>query len=136
MAIAFQSFGGHTWTTTDIDGTGANFMYSKHLLAFSGNYATGGDTLDFTAVAGLIPSGRVPLGMSIECLGTAAVPSLAAAGGFYQPIVAAVAALNTYLLKVFKNTAGSVAEYNAGAYGTDVLGDVVILSVTWRKLLA
>ena len=135
MAIAFQDFGGKAWQTREIDGSGMNFVYTYALLAFSGNYSTGGDTLDFTAIAGLVPSGRVPLTMDVEVMGTAAVPSLAAAGGFYQPIVAATAALATYKLKIFANSAGSVTEYSAGAYGTDVLGDVVILRTTWRKYL-
>jgi hypothetical protein len=135
MAISIQGFGGggKTWALDDLDGAGMNFVYTVHQLVFSGNYATGGDTLDFTAIMGNIPSHRVPLTIGIEALGTAAVPSLTAAGGFYQPIVAAVAAPSTYKLKIFGNTAGSVAEYSAGAYGTDVLGDIVIMRVLWRK---
>lgn len=135
MSIAINGLDGNPYTTKDLDGSANNFLTTRHKLAFSGSYPTGGDTLDFTTVAGLIPSGSVPLSITQSEQGTAAVPSLSAAGGFYQVVQAATPALATYKLKVFKNTAGSIAEYSAGAYATDVTTDQVFLEVTWRKLL-
>ncbi len=135
MAIAILGLDGNPFTTRDVDGSPNNFIYTSMLLAFSGNYATGGDTLNLTAVAGLIPSSKAPLALSISVQGTAAVPSLSAAGGFYAIVQAAVAALATYKLKLFSNNgSGAISEYSAGAYGTDVLGDVVVLQCQWRKL--
>lgn len=135
MAIKILGVDGNPLTTRDIDGTGANFVNTKMLLQFSGSYVSGGDTLDLSTVSGLIPSGSVPVLVEATPMGTAAVPSLSAAGGLYQVIQAASAALSTYLLKIFANSAGSTTEYSAGAYGTDVLGDIVILQTTWRKLI-
>lgn len=134
MAIAINGVDGNPFTTRDVDASPNNFVFSTHLLTFSGNYATGGDTLNLTTIAGLIPSAKLPIALAISDQGTAATPSLSAAGGFYTVLQAAVPALANYLLKVFKNTAGSIAEYGAGAYGADVLTDVVFLQLQWRKL--
>ena len=81
MAIAIVGTDGNPFTTRDIDGIGANFVTTRSQLVFSGSYATGGDKLDLTAISGLIPSGSVPVQMFCFPFGTAAVPSLAAAGG-------------------------------------------------------
>jgi hypothetical protein len=136
MAIAINGVDGNPFTTRDIDASGNNFVWSTYLLTFSGNYATGGDTLNFTTIAGLIPTSKLPISICEQTQGTAATPSLSAAGGFYQVIQNAVPTFANYLLKVFKNTAGAIAEYGAGAYGADVLTDVVLLQVQWRKLIA
>lgn len=125
---------GNPYTTRDVDGTGANYVYTRMKLQFSGNYPTGGDTLDLSSVASLIPAGAVPILAKASPMGTSAVPSLSAAGGLYQVIQNAAPTLANYLLKIFANSAGSTTEYSAGAYGTDVLGDIVILECTWRKL--
>jgi hypothetical protein len=136
MSLAIVGLDGNPWTQRDLDGSGSNIIVSKHKLTFTSNYVTGGDTLDLSAIASLIPSGALPLTVVITEQGTAAVPSLSAAGGFYELIQAAVPALNNYKIKVFKNTAGSVAEYSAGAYGTDVTTDNVFLEISWRKMLS
>lgn len=141
--IVLAGMDGNPWTTRDLDASGNNFVTTRAKVIFSGNYTTGGDTLDLTNgngangtnVAGLVPSASLPLAVTESYQGTAAVPSLSAAGGFYEIIQAAAPALNNYKLKVFKNSAGSIAEYNNGAYGTDVTTDVVELEITWRKLL-
>lgn len=135
MSIAINGVDGAPFTTRDVDASANNFVYSTYLLGFSGNYATGGDTLNFTTVAGLIPTSKLPISIAEQPQGLAATPSLSAAGGFYQVIQNAVPTLANYLLKVFKNTAGSITEYGAGAYAADVLTDVVLLQVQWRKLI-
>lgn len=134
MSLALLGLDGNPFTTRDIDASANNFVYTSMLVQPSGNYSTGGDTLPLSTIAGLIPSAKLPLAMIDSVQGTAAVPSLSAAGGYYQIIQNAVPSLTNYLLKIYKNSAGSLAEYSAGAYGTDVLGDVIVLQAQWRKL--
>ena len=40
----------------NVDSSANNFVYAVAALTFSGNYATGGDTLDFTQIANVLPS--------------------------------------------------------------------------------
>jgi hypothetical protein len=53
MAIAI------TILPSNEDGSGSNLFYAIGTLAFSGNYPTGGDTLDFTTVADKLPSTQI-----------------------------------------------------------------------------
>lgn len=133
MSVSINGVDGNPWTTKDMDATADNFVTTRHKLTFTGNYSTGGDTLDLSTVASLVPTNGVPLAVTVTEQGGAAVPSLSAAGGFYAVVQNAAPTLKNYLLKIFKNTAGSVAEYGAGAYATDVTTDQVFLEVTWRK---
>ncbi len=135
MSIAVNGADGNPFGTRDVDGSASNYAYSTHRLVFSGSYSTGGDPLDLSSVATLVPTALLPISITVTEQGTAATPSLSAAGGFYAVVQAAVPTLKNFLLKVFKNTGGSVAEYGAGAYTADVLTDVVILSIQWRKLI-
>jgi len=132
MSISILGVDGNPWTTRDMDASSNNVITTYHKLGFSGNYVSGGDTLDFTSIAGLVPSGALPVSIFVDGLGGGT--TLSGAGGFYGPV--AGAALNNAKLKIFKNTAGSTAEYSAGAYGADVTGDSVTMQVTWRKLLS
>ena len=43
----------------NVDGSGNNFVYAIGTLTFSGNYTTGGDTMDFTTVADKLGSDQV-----------------------------------------------------------------------------
>jgi hypothetical protein len=43
----------------NVDSSANNFVYAIATLAFSGNYPTGGDTLDFTTVADKLPSTQI-----------------------------------------------------------------------------
>ncbi len=43
----------------NVDSSASNFVYAIGTLAFSGNYPTGGDTLDFTQVADKLPSTQI-----------------------------------------------------------------------------
>lgn len=139
MAIQLVGLDGNPWTSKDMDATGDNYITQRVKVLFSGNYTTGGDTLNLTPIvppmAGPRPdTGTVlPLEVIEAAKGSPTVPSLSAAGGFYAAVEAAAPTLANYLLKVFKNSAGSVAEYNQGAYGTDVTTDGLILELTWRK---
>ena len=48
-----------TLLPSNVDGSGSNLFYAIGTLAFSGNYTTGGDTLDFTTVADKLPSTQI-----------------------------------------------------------------------------
>jgi hypothetical protein len=41
-----------TLNPSNVDGSASNFVYAIATLTFSGNYVVGGDTLDFTQIAG------------------------------------------------------------------------------------
>src|SRR5258706_8096226 len=43
----------------NVDSSANNFVYAIATLAFSGNYPTGGDTIDFTTVADKLPSTQI-----------------------------------------------------------------------------
>ena len=141
MALSLVGTDGNPWVASkDEDASGNNFITQRLKVVPSGNYTTGGDTLNLSTVvppgAGPIPGTNTVLPISVTTTeqGTAATPSLSAAGGFYAIIQAAAPTLSNFLLKIFKNSAGSVAEYNNGAYGQDVLTDAIFLEVTWRKM--
>ncbi|MGC1483344.1 MAG: hypothetical protein WA789_06080 [Candidatus Acidiferrum sp.] len=102
------------------DGSGSNLFYAIGTLAFSGNYPTGGDTLDFSKVADKMPSAQI-----IQVI----VDSQNGNSGYYVPVQGT--ALNNWKLKAFT---GGGAELSAGAYPGSVTGDVVQLTVTARKL--
>ena len=105
----------------NIDGSGSNFFYALGMLAFSGNYTTGGDTLDFTTVADKLPSTQIIQAFADSQNGNA---------GYYVAVQGT--ALNNWKLKAFT---GGGAEIGAGAYPASVTSDVVQLTITARKLL-
>ncbi|HWY05692.1 MAG TPA: hypothetical protein VNY24_02465 [Candidatus Acidoferrales bacterium] len=101
----------------NVDSSASNFVYAVATLAFSGNYPTGGDTLDFTQIANVLPSDTIVQVFAESQNGNS---------GYYVPIQGT--ALNNWKLKAF---AGGGLELAAGAYPADV----VQLSITMRKLL-
>jgi hypothetical protein len=103
------------------DGSGTNLYYAVGTLTFSGNYTTGGDTIDFTTVADKLPSTQIIQASAESQNGNA---------GYYVPV--ASTALNTWKLKCFT---GGGAEISSGAYPSSVTTDVVQLTITARKLL-
>jgi hypothetical protein len=105
----------------NVDSSASNFVYAVATLTFSGNYATGGDTLDFTQVANVLPS---------DTIVQAFAESQNGSSGYYIPVQGT--ALNNWKLKAF--VAGGT-EVAAGAYPVGVTGDIVQLSITARKLL-
>ena len=104
----------------NVDSSASNFVYAVATLTFTGNYPTGGDTLDFTQVANQLPSTMVQ----------AIAESQNGNSGYYVPIQGT--ALNNWKLKAF---VGGGTEITAGAYPGTVTGDIVQLSITARKLL-
>jgi len=105
---------------TNVDGSGSNFFYAIGTLTFSGNYVTGGDTLDFTQVADKLSSSQIIQAFAESQNGNS---------GYYVPI--AGTALNNWKLKAFS---GGGTEVTAGAYPASVTTDVVQLTITARKL--
>jgi hypothetical protein len=105
----------------NVDSSASNFVYAIGTLTFSGNYPTGGDTLDFTQVADKLPSTQIVQAFAESQNGNS---------GYYVAI--AGSALNNWKLKAFN---GGGAEISAGAYPASVTSDVVQLAITARKLL-
>ena len=105
----------------NVDSSASNFVYAIATLAFTGNYPTGGDTVDFTQVADKLPSTQVVQAFAESQNGNS---------GYYVAI--AGSALNNWKLKAFN---GGGTELTAGAYPASVTSDVVQLSITARKLL-
>jgi len=103
------------------DGSGCNLFYAIGALTFSGNYPTGGDTLDFTTVADKLPSDQLIQVFADSQNGNA---------GYYVPVQGS--ALNNWKLKAFS---GGGTELSAGAYPASVTSDIVQLTITARKLL-
>ena len=105
----------------NVDSSANNFVYAVATLTFSGNYATSGDTLDFTQVADKLPSDTIVQVFAESQNGNS---------GYYIPVQGP--ALNNWKLKAFL---GGGTEVTAGAYPASVTTDVVQLSITARKLL-
>ena len=106
---------------TNVDSSASNFVYAIATLTFSGNYVTGGDTLDFTQVADKLPSTQIIQAFAESQSGNA---------GYYVAVTGS--AMNNWKLKCFS---GSGTEITAGAYPASVTTDVVQLAVTARKLI-
>jgi hypothetical protein len=109
-----------TLLPSNADGCGTNLFYAIASLTFSGNYPTGGDTLDFTTVADRLPSTQILQVCAESQNGNA---------GYYVPVQGT--ALNNWKLKAF--TSGGT-ELTAGAYPSTVTSDIVQLSITTVKL--
>jgi hypothetical protein len=107
--------------SNNCDGSGSNLFYAIGTLTFSGNYPTGGDTLDFTTVADKLPSDQLIQVFADSQNGNS---------GYYVPVQGS--ALNNWKLKAFS---GGGTELSAGAYPSTVTSDVVQLTITARKLL-
>jgi hypothetical protein len=105
----------------NVDSSASNFVYAIATLTFSGNYPTGGDTIDFTTVADKLPSTTVIQAFAESQNGNS---------GYY--IAVQGSALNNWKLKAFN---GGGTEITAGAYPASVTTDIVQLSITARKLL-
>lgn len=116
MAIAISLL------SNNVDSSASNFVYAIATLTFTGNYPTGGDTLDFTAVADKLPSTSV----------VQAFAESQAGNGLNFYVAVAGTSLNNWKLKSFI-PAGT--EITSGAYPGTVTGDVVQLTITARKLL-
>ena len=109
-----------TLLPNNTDGSGSNLFYAIGTLAFSGNYPTGGDTIDFTTVADKLPSTQIIQVFADSQNGNP---------GYYVPVQGS--ALNNWKLKAFT---GGGTEITAGAYPTSITTDIVQVTITARKL--
>jgi hypothetical protein len=109
-------------TINDTDG-GAQNLYVFGTLTASGNYATGGDTLDFTTVASQLGASQAPIQLWVG----------GSTGDAYSFIRAATPTLANGKLKV--NTASNT-ELAAGAYPARITGDTnLVFEAVFQKLL-
>ena len=107
-------------SSLNVDSSANNLVYAIATLAFSGNYPTGGDTVDFTTIADKLPSTQIIQAFAESQNGNS---------GYYVAI--AGSALNNWKLKAFT---GGGTEVAAGAYPASVATDIVQITVTARKL--
>jgi len=110
-----------TLLPNNVDSSASNFIYAVATLTFSGNYATGGDTLDFTQITNQLASDTIVQVFAESQNGNS---------GYYIPVQGT--SLNAWKLKAFL---GGGTEVTAGAYPGSITGDIVQLSITARKLL-
>jgi hypothetical protein len=101
----------------NVDGSASNFVYAIATLTFSGNYVSGGDTLDFTQIADKLGGATVVQAFAESQNGNS---------GYYVPIQGT--ALNNWKLKAF---VGGGTELSPTGYPADV----VQLTITGRKLV-
>jgi hypothetical protein len=105
---------------TDIDAVATN-IYVFGTLTASGNYSTGGDTLDFTTVASQLSASQAPVQIWIG----------GSTGDAYSWIKGA--ALNNQKVKI--NTASNT-ELASGAYPARITGDTTIqFEALFNKLI-
>lgn len=117
-----------TLTSNNVDASANNFIYAIATLSFSGSYSLGGDTLDFSTVASVVPSDLPPINVIADSNGGSG--TFGFSGGYFQ--VVAGTALNNWKIKFIQ--AGG-AELGAGAYPSTVTTDSIFLNITYRKLL-
>jgi hypothetical protein len=124
MSIQILGADGNNLTSRDVDGSASNFIYVNGQLKFSGNYPSGGDTLDWTTVPDKLAASQcINLSIASQTL-----------GNNYIPIGGPATALNSW--KVICQTPGTFnSQLSAGAYPAGITGDTVTFSATFRKLL-
>jgi len=124
MAIAILGTDGNALGTRDIDSSASNFIYVNGQIKFSGNYVSGGDTLDWTTVSDRLASTNcISLSLSSQTL-----------GNNYVPLGGPSTALNGW--KIVVQTPGTFnTQLSAGAYPAGITGDTVIFTACFRKLL-
>jgi len=109
-------------TVTDVDAAADN-IYVFGTLAASGSYSSGGDTLDFTAIANQVAASQAPVQVWVG----------GSTGDAYSFIRAGSPTLANGKLKV--NTASNT-ELAAGAYPARITGDANIqFEAVFSKLL-
>src|SRR6266852_3794634 len=101
---------------SDIDNSGKS-LYLTVILTFSGSYATGGDTVDFTTVIGKTYLGRVFVAAKSPLYGYAAGTS-----GHSYGLIPGTTMANGKI----KISTASGTELGAGAYPAAITGDANI----------
>lgn len=129
MSIAVNGTDGNPMTTRDVDATGANFVTTYSVLTPSSSYVTGGDTVDLTPVASLVP-GLTLLEVDVIGQGNTAGTSWTAIGNYYAMVQGAT--LNAWKLQCWVAAGTQLA---AGAYPATVTNDKILVKTVWRKLI-
>lgn len=113
-------------TVLDIDNSGKS-IYATFLVTLSGNYSTGGDTIDFTTVIGKGYLGRVFVAGKPPLYGWATCST----GASMALILGTTLANNKLKINTASNT-----ELAAGAYAAQFTGDTsIFLGATFDQLL-
>jgi hypothetical protein len=119
MAIAIS--------VTNVDATGVT-TWMTGTLVFSGNYVTGGDTLDWTgameavgASGQVVASGSGPQQVMID--------SQNGNAGYYVPVQGS--GINNWKVKCFT---GGGTEVSAGAYPGSITADAVAFQAQFKRL--
>jgi hypothetical protein len=133
MSVKVNGFDNNPFDQRSIISGFARVITTLCRLALTGNYVTGGDTLDWTngGVNTAVPPGQSfqttgPIRTEIGNISVAA--GVIGLGGNYVCIPGT--AVTNWLLKVFK-TAGS--EYGATAYLADALTDTILVRADWAR---
>jgi len=133
MTVKLYGWDGNPFDQNSID-VGNRFIKTIVKAVLSGNYTTGGDTLDWTNGGGTpaLPT-TVPQAQNrgiVRVVENDSGPTggILANGGQYAPIPGTL--LTNWLLKIFA-TAG--AQYANGAYGADATTDTLIMEVWWAR---
>lgn len=135
---------GNPFDQRSIEPNNGRFMRSLVRIVPSGNYVAGGDTLDLTNGGGTPSTPNVVPSLATAGLGDIILnplattnASLAATNGTYQVLLPAGAVIP--LLQAFYATmkikiyVGAGTEYVAGAYGADVLADIIQAELYWAR---
>lgn len=142
MTITVLGMDGNPFDQQSIEASGARFLRCYNQFKLSGNYVTGGDTLDFTNGGGTLAA---PVAVPVNTRGLVSLDlrpwsklttSFAAADGQYfvlaplGVIPVPLANVNALKLKLMLDVA---TEYTAGAYGADALGDIIVAECIWAR---
>jgi hypothetical protein len=103
----------------DVDATGKQ-VYVAGVIAATGSYTTGGDTLDLSNQS-FIPSAQLPKQVSI----------FTQTGQVFNYAFIRGAALNNGKVKIY---AAGGSELAAGAYPAGITGDIIAFSAVYPKL--
>lgn len=131
MPISVLGVDGNPWTIRDMDASSNNVITTYHKLGFSGSYTTAvnGDTLDLTAVAGLVPSGSLPMQIAETLNG--GVGSFTNGGGYLE--IAPGNALNNNKVKFFAAGGAEIGTQTYAAALINLPAENIGLTITWRK---
>lgn len=127
--ITVKGFDGNPFDQNSIDGVAARFVKTLCRLVLSGNYTTGGDTLDLSnggVSSAIPPQSRGIAVVFVDSNGP--LSSIGANGGSFHYIPGSNPTNGK--LKIFA-TAGT--EYASGAYGTDATTDVIEAEIWWAR---
>jgi hypothetical protein len=142
MTITVLGADGSPFDQNSIE-TSQRFIRALVRLVFSGNYVTGGDVLDLTngggtpAAPSVVPPAQSRGLIEIDLRpASKLVTSFTAIDGQYIPVIPGglpITLTNIATAIKIRVMLDIGVEYAAGAYGADVLGDIVIAELIWAR---